>query len=70
VGRDRRPQRFADFWLEARDWQPSTKPKADDDIEILAPSDRDDVIRRLLFLRVPEAKQVKNRVLLTFPWAA
>ena len=55
------PQRLADFWLAALDWQPSTEPQADDDVEILAPADREDAIRRLLFLKVPESKLVKNR---------
>ena len=56
------PEALARFWIAALDWQRSDDPQADDDVEIIAPPDRADAIRRLLFLRVPEAKQVKNRL--------
>ena len=56
------PERLARFWLAALEWERSAEPQDDDEIAILAPGTRDDAIRRLLFLKVPEAKQVKNRL--------
>jgi predicted enzyme related to lactoylglutathione lyase len=57
------PQRLALFWLAALGWDRSADPQDDDDeVEIVAPAKRNDAVRRILLLKVPEVKQVKNRL--------
>jgi len=56
------PRRLADFWREVLDWR---ETYADDDeiaLEPAAGSREDGVVPDLLFVRVPEAKSVKNRL--------
>ena len=53
------PLRMARFWAEALDYE--VKDEDEDEDEFLLVS-RDGSRRRLLFLRVPEPKQVKNRL--------
>lgn len=56
------PEQLARFWLAALDWERSPEPQDDDEVEIVAPAGRDHAVRRLLFPKVPETKQVKNRL--------
>lgn len=56
------PEQLARFWLAALGWELSTEPQDDGEDEIFAPSDRNDAVRRLLFLKVPETKKLKNRL--------
>jgi predicted enzyme related to lactoylglutathione lyase len=56
------PQRLAQFWLAALGWDRSADAQDDDEVEIVAPAERNDAVRRILLLKVPEVKQVKNRL--------
>jgi Glyoxalase-like domain len=56
------PQRLADFWEPALGWR---RTFDDPDEVVLEPpegSPEQDVAPDLLFLRVPETKQIKNRI--------
>ena len=53
------PLRMARFWAEALDYEVKDEDEDEDEF-LLVP--RDGSRRRLLFLRVPEPKQVKNRL--------
>jgi predicted enzyme related to lactoylglutathione lyase len=53
------PYKLAGFWSEATGWPGSDEDEpGDDEVIVLAPSP----VPSLLFIRVPEAKTVKNRV--------
>ncbi|MCZ3389378.1 MAG: VOC family protein [Actinomycetia bacterium] len=54
------PQVLAEFWSQALGWQVVFADEHE--IAISASSDGDGAIPDLLFLRVPDAKQVKNRL--------
>ena len=56
------PRKLASWWAEALGWQIVEDPQADaaDDEVGIAPADGS--ATNLLFLRVPEAKSVKNRL--------
>lgn len=55
------PQRSADFWQEALGWRRTHDTEDEVVLEPPANSPQDGVAPDLLFLRVPEGKDVKNR---------
>jgi len=56
------PRRLASFWAEALGWTISLDEAHESVVEPPADSREDCVVADLLFVRVPETKQVKNRL--------
>jgi predicted enzyme related to lactoylglutathione lyase len=56
------PGRLAAFWVEALGWSRTHDDPHEVVLEPPAESNADGMMPDLLFLRVPEAKQVKNRL--------
>lgn len=56
------PRRLASFWAEALGWSISLEEDHESVVEPPAGSREDCVVADLLFVQVPETKQVKNRL--------
>jgi predicted enzyme related to lactoylglutathione lyase len=56
------PARLARFWQAALEWERADDGDDPDEIMIEAPAGADQAARRILFVRVPERKMVKNRL--------
>lgn len=56
------PERVAAFWQAALGWERDPDADDEDEVPIRAPQGSSDLVRHLLFIRVPEGKAVKNRL--------